>query len=124
MDSLKLKPNQTFLVSKYNTQANYFKESELEKIIEELIDLDYNYKSGLIDLNIRELSKFIEIVSLDVLEDKNQWFDKMVWTVRYFDSSFALDCYMKSGKTDSRFYTEQQVVADYNVLDFYNSWSL
>ena len=52
LESLNLKPNQTFLVSKYNTQANYFKESELEKIIEELIDLDYNYKSGLIDLNI------------------------------------------------------------------------
>lgn len=52
LDSLKLKPNQTFLLSKYNTQANYFKELELEKIIEELIDLDYNYKSGLIDLNI------------------------------------------------------------------------
>ena len=49
---LNLKPNQTFLVSKYTAQANYFKESELRKIIEELIDLDYNYKSGLIDLNV------------------------------------------------------------------------
>ena len=51
-ESLNLKPNQTFLVSKYKTQANYFKEEELKKIIEELIDLDYNYKSGLIDLNV------------------------------------------------------------------------
>ena len=51
-ESLKLKPNQTFLVSKYKTQANYFKEEELRKILEELIDLDYNYKSGLIDLNV------------------------------------------------------------------------
>ena len=50
--SLNLKPNQTFLVSKYTAQANYFKESELRKIIEELIDLDYNYKTGLIDLNV------------------------------------------------------------------------
>ena len=51
-ESLNLKPNQTFLISKYTTQANYFKEQELRKIIKELIDLDYNYKSGLIDLNV------------------------------------------------------------------------
>lgn len=51
-ESLNLKPNQTFLVSKYKMQANYFKESELRKILEELINLDSNYKIGLIDLNI------------------------------------------------------------------------
>lgn len=51
-ESLKLKPNQMFLVTKYKMQADYFKEIELKKILEELIDLDYNYKSGLIDLNI------------------------------------------------------------------------
>ena len=50
--SLNLKPNQSFLVSKYTMQANYFKEQELRKIVEELIDLDYNYKTGLIDLNV------------------------------------------------------------------------
>ena len=50
--SLNLKPNQTFLVPKYTMQANYFKEQELRKIVEELIDLDYNYKTGLIDLNV------------------------------------------------------------------------
>lgn len=51
-ESLKLKPNQMFLVTKYKMQADYFKEIELKKILEKLIDLDYNYKSGLIDLNI------------------------------------------------------------------------
>lgn len=51
-ESLKLKPNQIFLVNKYKTQANYFGEKELRTIIEELINLDYNYKTGLIDLNI------------------------------------------------------------------------
>ncbi len=49
---LKLKPNQTFLVSKYKRQAGYFKTNELRKILEELINLDKNYKSGLIDINI------------------------------------------------------------------------
>ena len=51
-ESLNLKPNQMFLTSKYKTQSNYFKEEELRKIIEEFADLDYNYKSGKIDLNI------------------------------------------------------------------------
>ena len=52
VESLKLKANQTFLVSKYKMQANYFKENELRKILEELINLDSNYKIGLIDLNV------------------------------------------------------------------------
>ena len=51
-EGLNLKANQTFLISKYRTQANYFKEEELRKILEELINLDSNYKSGLIDLNV------------------------------------------------------------------------
>lgn len=49
---LKLKPNQTFLVSKYKRQAGYFKTNELRKILVELINLDKNYKAGLIDINI------------------------------------------------------------------------
>lgn len=51
-ESLNLKANQMFLVNKYKMQADYFKEEELKKIVEELIDLDYHYKIGLIDLNI------------------------------------------------------------------------
>lgn len=50
--SLELKPNQTFLANKYRGQANYFKKEELRKIIKELIDLDYKYKVGLIDVNV------------------------------------------------------------------------
>ena len=51
-ESLNLKPNQIFLTSKYKIQSNFFKEEELKKILDEIIDLDYNYKSGKIDLNI------------------------------------------------------------------------
>lgn len=50
--SLNLKPNQTFLVNKYKTQARYFNEKELKDILRELRDLDFNYKNGLIDLEI------------------------------------------------------------------------
>ena len=49
---LNLKPNQTFLVNKYKTQSKYFKMGELETILQELINLDYNYKIGNIDINI------------------------------------------------------------------------
>ncbi len=49
---LNLKPNQMFLVNKYKLQAKGFKTSELRKIIQELQDLDYKYKIGLIDLNV------------------------------------------------------------------------
>ena len=50
--SLQLKPNQMFLVNKYKLQAKEFKTSELKKIIQELEELDYKYKIGLIDLNV------------------------------------------------------------------------
>lgn len=49
---LNLKPNQTFLVNKYKSQSKYFSVLELKTILNELINLDYNYKIGKIDLNI------------------------------------------------------------------------
>ena len=49
---LNLKPNQTFLVNKYKMQAKYFKQRELEKILQELIDLDFYYKIGQIDIQV------------------------------------------------------------------------
>lgn len=52
ISSLNLKPNQTFLVNKYKTQANYFKEGELRNILQSLMDLDCNYKIGLMDLQV------------------------------------------------------------------------
>ncbi len=50
--AMNLKPNQMFLVTKYKTQARYFEEQELRKLLDELINLDANYKIGLIDLEI------------------------------------------------------------------------
>ena len=49
---LNLKPNQTFLINKYKTQSRYFELEELENILKSLIDLDYHYKIGEIDINI------------------------------------------------------------------------
>ncbi len=52
LQNLKLKPNQTFLVSKYKKQASYFTEDDLKNVVFELIRLDERYKLGNIDLNI------------------------------------------------------------------------
>lgn len=52
IQDLNLKPNQAFLVNKYKMQSKYFEKKELSKILKELIELDYNYKIGEIDLNI------------------------------------------------------------------------
>lgn len=51
-ECLQLKANQMFLVNKYKSQAKYFKEEEIRRIIGQLIDLDYNYKIGNVDINI------------------------------------------------------------------------
>lgn len=50
--NLKLKPNQMFLVTKYQNQAKFFDEKELRILIEELINLDESSKNGNIDLDI------------------------------------------------------------------------
>lgn len=50
--SLKLKPNQMFLTTKYKVQSKYFKESDLRNILQDLCNLDYNFKSGKIDLQV------------------------------------------------------------------------
>ena len=50
--AMNLKPNQSFLLSKYKTQAKYFSEEEIRNILDDMIKLDTNYKNGLIDVNI------------------------------------------------------------------------
>lgn len=52
VQTLKLKPNQTFLLRKYKEQGSYFKEEELRNILEELTNLDANSKIGKIDVNL------------------------------------------------------------------------
>ncbi len=50
--AMNLKPNQMFLTTKYKAQARYFTMEEIEQIMDEFIDLDANYKVGLIDINV------------------------------------------------------------------------
>lgn len=52
LEILKLKPNQMFLVKKYEEQAGRFSKVDLEMILKEIIKLDNLSKSGLVDINI------------------------------------------------------------------------
>ena len=75
----------------------------------------------LIDVNIRELSQFIEIVKLDVFKDKKGKICKLVWKIRRIENSGLFDKYMASGKKDKSCYEEEIVVAPYNVFKLYDS---
>lgn len=50
--SLKLRPNQMFLTTKYKVQSKYFSEKDLRNILQDLCDLDYKFKNGKIDLQV------------------------------------------------------------------------
>lgn len=80
-------------------------------------------RPGLIDLNIRELAKFIEIRSMEVHYDEHQWFTDVTWVIREFDNVGLVEEYMRSGKRDTMCYTERKVVSKYNVLEMYDSYS-
>ena len=75
----------------------------------------------LIDLNIRELAEFIEILDKKNRTDKNGRIVSIKWTIRRFAGSSELDQYLSSGKRDATTYTQETIIANYNVHDCYNS---
>ena len=77
----------------------------------------------LIDINIRELAQFIEIVSLDIKKDRSGNIVALNWKIRRIDNSSFFDKYMSSGKKDKDCFVEEEVIADYNVFECYNSQS-
>ncbi|MDE7337066.1 MAG: hypothetical protein K2N32_03010 [Clostridia bacterium] len=77
----------------------------------------------LIDVNIRELAQFIEIVKLDVCYDGFLKPCLLEWHIRRIENSSLFDKYMASGKTDKNCYTAEIVTAMYNVFDCYDSQS-
>ena len=81
-------------------------------------------RPGLIDVNIRDLSNFIEIRNLEVEYGRDGFFNNMTWTIREFENVGLVDEYMKSGKRDNSLFNESRVVSDRNVFKQYNSWSL
>ncbi len=67
----------------------------------------------LIDVNIRELSNFIDIQEMKI---KN---DKIIWNVNLIGSSFELDKYLDCGKKD--YFTKEKIVGSVDILSFYNT---
>ena len=77
----------------------------------------------LIDVNIRELAQFIEIVKLTIFRDNCGKVCKLKWIIRKIENSQLFDKYMASGKRDDKCYVEEVVEADYNVFALYDSQS-
>ena len=77
----------------------------------------------LIDVNIRELAQFIEIIRLKISYDKYGKVCRLKWTIRRIENSALFDRYMASGKKDKSCYTQETVVANYNVFASYDSQS-
>ena len=77
----------------------------------------------LIDVNIRELSRFVEVIKLDIKRDGFGRVCGLKWLLRVIDNSSAFDKYMATGKTDKSLYKEKVVTANYNVFDIYDSQS-
>ena len=75
----------------------------------------------LIDVNIRELAQFVEIIKLIKYTDANGNIIGLAWHIRKIENSSLFDRYMASGKKDKECYTEEIVTADYNVFACYDS---
>lgn len=77
----------------------------------------------LIDVNIRELAQFIEIVNLWLDYDNYGRVRALKWKIRKIENSQLFERYMASGKKDRTCYTEEYVIAEYNVFALYDSQS-
>ncbi len=78
-------------------------------------------RPSLIDVNVRELAHFIEIVKLNKYYDENGNIKALMWTIRHIDNSSLYERYMSSGKKDSSCYEQMEIMADYNVFKCYES---
>lgn len=78
-------------------------------------------RADLIDLNIRELSHFVEIVKLDKKYDKNDKIISLTWTIRHIENNSLYERYISSVKKDNSCYKQMTVTADYNVFECYDS---
>ncbi|MCM1437647.1 MAG: hypothetical protein NC131_00345 [Roseburia sp.] len=77
----------------------------------------------LIDVNVRELSRFIEICGIERKFDCFGQPRRIAFDFRILSNSSAFDKYMASGKSDKSCYTEKTEIADYNVQACYDHQS-
>lgn len=72
----------------------------------------------LIDVNIRDLAQFIEIREKRTVETHDGI--KTVWEVRRIPSNAELERYLASGKKDETCFTEETIIANYDVHECYD----
>lgn len=77
----------------------------------------------LIDVNIRELSSFIEVIRLDKTYNDRGRINSLTWLVRRIPNSQLFDEYMKSGKRDIDCFTEDVIMTNVDVFHCYDSQS-
>ena len=77
----------------------------------------------LIDVNIRELAQFVEIMKLKIYYNEYGKVRKLRWTIRKIENSSLFERYMASGKQDKSCYKEETIYANYNVFALYSSQS-
>ncbi len=80
-------------------------------------------RPSLIDVNVRELSHFIEIVKLDKKQDKNGKIEALTFTIRHIENNSLYERYVSSGKKDITCYEQMKITANYNVFNCYDSTS-
>lgn len=77
----------------------------------------------LIDVNIRDLATFIEVMGLEILYGDYGKIRGLKWKVRRIATARLFDRYMSSSNEDKSCYTEDTIISNYNVFDLYDSQS-
>ena len=109
----------------YNSRMSLFYPDWQSRAIEQhghnYIDMIFDtQRPTLNDINIHELSSFIEVISLENIVKHNKIVGH-IWIVREIENSALLDKYVSSGKRDKSCFEEKTITANYNVFDIYDS---
>ncbi len=72
--------------------------------------------------NIREISRFVEVLNVETVADRYGLHFKTIFTVREFPGNAEVEEYLEKHKKPAKgLYTERTVIAPYNVFETYDS---
>ena len=77
----------------------------------------------LIDVNIRELSSFIDVLEMTKEYNERGSLRQITWYIRRIPNSQLFDRYMSSGKRDEDCYVEDVITSNVDVFNCYDSQS-
>lgn len=86
-------------------------------------DLDFilaTQRPMLIDVNIRDLAVFLEVMELETKFDDYGRPNKFTWDLRFIKDSMTWDCYMQSGKKDKDCYKSVEITSTQNLYACYD----